>query len=88
MCRTGISHHIKELINPCSLFFQVPVEVAWGEREKNWEGGAGLWGIALLPLEASIFVLFLCAQREEVKELEKEQGNGKREQMARETERE
>jgi hypothetical protein len=32
-----------------------------------------------LPLESLIFVLLLCAQREEVKELEKEQGNGKRE---------
>jgi len=41
MCRTGISHHIKELINPCSFFFQVPVEVVGGEREENWEGGAG-----------------------------------------------
>jgi hypothetical protein len=32
-----------------------------------------------LPLESLIFVLFFCVQREEVKELEKEQGNGKRE---------
>jgi len=23
------------------FFFQVPVEVVGGEREKNWEGGAG-----------------------------------------------
>jgi len=31
--------------NPCSFFFQVPafsVNVAGGEREENWEGGAGL----------------------------------------------
>jgi len=31
--------------NPCSFFFQVPalsVQVAWGEREENREGGAGL----------------------------------------------
>jgi len=61
------------------FFFQVPalsVQVAGGEREENREGGAGLWGLALLPLESLIFVLPLCAQREEVKELEKEQGNG------------
>ena len=36
-----VSHHIKELINPCFFFFQVPVEVVGGEREENWEGGAG-----------------------------------------------
>jgi len=32
-------------INPCSFFFQVPalsIQVARGEREENWEGGAGL----------------------------------------------
>jgi hypothetical protein len=32
-------------INPCSLFFQVPAlseQVVGGEREENWEGGAGL----------------------------------------------
>jgi len=32
-------------INPCSFFFQVPAlseQVAGGEREENWEGGAGL----------------------------------------------
>jgi len=30
-----VSHHIKELINPCFFFFQVPVEVVGGEREEN-----------------------------------------------------
>jgi hypothetical protein len=35
-----------------------------------------------------MFVLLLYTKREEVKELDKEQGNGEREQMARETERE
>jgi len=34
-------NHIKEWINPCSFFFQAPVEVVGGEREKNWEGGVG-----------------------------------------------
>ena len=68
----GISECVKE--QPLLLFFlQVPalsVQVAWGVREENWEGGAGLWGLALLPLEFLILVLLLCAQREEVKELE------------------
>ena len=59
------------------FFFQVPalsIQVAEGAREENWEGGAGLWGLALLPLESLIFVLLLCAQREEVKELENRRG--------------
>jgi len=33
-------------INPCSLFFfqvsALSVQIAWREREENWEGGAGL----------------------------------------------
>jgi hypothetical protein len=29
-------------INPCSLFFSSPEQVAGGEREENWEGGAGI----------------------------------------------
>jgi len=34
MCRIGISHHIKELINPCSFFFSSP-----SRSNRGREGG-------------------------------------------------
>jgi len=70
-------------INPCSFFFfQVPAlseQVAGGEREENWEGGA------LLPLESLIFVLLLCLESlllcaQMARETEREQGETDREQ--------
>ena len=37
----GINQPYQEMNQPLLFFFQVPVEVVEGEREENWEGGAG-----------------------------------------------
>jgi len=37
----GINQPYHGMNQPLLFFFQVPVEVIGGEREENWEGGAG-----------------------------------------------
>jgi len=82
----GSSHHIPggSVENQPLLFFvfQVPAlseQVAGGEREENWEGGA------LLPLESLIFVLLFCLESlllcaQMARETEREQGDTDKEQ--------
>jgi len=37
----GINQPYQGINQPLLFFFQVPEEVVGGEREENWEGGAG-----------------------------------------------